>query len=340
MLLVGVTAVVAELRRGGAFVGEATARARIVLCGENRRFACWQQIGDRDQAIEAVPLKALALADHRRRCVAGQRLGVLDLVAIGIVPILALHDAGDARDVGAGLSQAAMGVQIEDAQFYGGAAQAVQNARNSGSTRLEATGSVAGTTAANMVTLGGYNSYQAYQAYQRGEISLEQLDQTLSRGAGNAVGAVGVGSANARSSGAGYTGRVAATDAAAGEGSAVRPATNNPEAQPVDAAIAKARSGCGGDCEHAAMILEDSLGSGASSRPIGGQGVLHQVVDFAGEVLDPTASQYVKSGMWTPKDLKAAGMSKAVETGRFTPEQHSTFMDKVQKVSEASKDEN
>ena len=44
---------------------------------------------------------------------------------------------------------------------------------------------------------------------------------------------------------------------------------------------------------------------------------------------DVTAKQYVRPGAWTPEELAEAGLSEAVESGVFTPQQHKTFMQKV-----------
>jgi hypothetical protein len=58
-------------------------------------------------------------------------------------------------------------------------------------------------------------------------------------------------------------------------------------------AIARVRQAHGLDCMKCARDLETAL-PGGQSRPIAGDGLRHQVYRYQGNILDPTASQYVK----------------------------------------------
>ena len=106
----------------------------------------------------------------------------------------------------------------------------------------------------------------------------------------------------------------------------------------IEDAIARAREACGGvrgDCDYGGMILEDIL-PGAKRYPIGGPGMDHFAVDYKGLVLDPTAAQYVKPAAWSPAALQEAGLSEAVRSGVFTPEQHAIFCKGINDAARAA----
>ena len=85
------------------------------------------------------------------------------------------------------------------------------------------------------------------------------------------------------------------------------------------------------DCTKCAMDLEELL-PGGRRQPIAGEGLRHEVYNYGGKVLDPTASQYVipsRGGVWTAEGLSQAGLRDAVELGIFTPEQHAQFLQRL-----------
>jgi hypothetical protein len=83
-----------------------------------------------------------------------------------------------------------------------------------------------------------------------------------------------------------------------------------------------------GDCEHSAEVLRQTLPGGVKRR-FAGDRLLHEVYEHHGVVYDVTAKQDVRPGVWTPEELAEAGLTKAVELGVFTPEQHKVFMAKL-----------
>lgn len=93
-------------------------------------------------------------------------------------------------------------------------------------------------------------------------------------------------------------------------------------------AVENARQVCRGDCEYAAEVLRQALPRGAKRR-FAGDRLLHEVYEHQGTVYDVTAKQYLRPGVWTQEELAQAGLTEAVESGMFTPEQHKTFMAKI-----------
>ena len=96
-------------------------------------------------------------------------------------------------------------------------------------------------------------------------------------------------------------------------------------------AVERARLIGEGDCEHTAEVLRQILPGGVKRR-FAGDRLLHEVYEHQGLVYDVTAKQYVRPGVWTPEDLAEAGLTDAVESGVFTPEQHRIFMTKLNQL--------
>jgi hypothetical protein len=102
-------------------------------------------------------------------------------------------------------------------------------------------------------------------------------------------------------------------------------------------AISKVRANCGGDCETAAFLLESELGANVVTKvPFAHRSMLHEWIIVEGKVVDATAAQYVKPGLWTAEALESAGLTQAVETGVFTIEQHVVFIKRIVELIDAA----
>jgi hypothetical protein len=89
-----------------------------------------------------------------------------------------------------------------------------------------------------------------------------------------------------------------------------------------------ARTGLRIDCEIATAQLR-GLFPGGTPRRWAGDNLLHEAYEYQGRMFDVAAGQYVRPGVWTAEALEAAGLTKAVESGVFSLEQHATFMQVV-----------
>jgi hypothetical protein len=92
--------------------------------------------------------------------------------------------------------------------------------------------------------------------------------------------------------------------------------------------IAQVRAKHGLNCTLSVAELETQL-PGGRVRHVGGAGMQHEVYHYQGRVIDPTARQYVqpaRAGVWTEQELTQAGLRDAVDSGVFTPEQHTQFL--------------
>jgi RHS repeat-associated protein len=95
--------------------------------------------------------------------------------------------------------------------------------------------------------------------------------------------------------------------------------------------VANARQFAKGDCEKATEALRNAL-PGSRKVRFAGDRLLHEVYEHEGTVYDIEAKQYVRPGVWSQEELAQAGLTDAVESGIFTPEQHKIFMKKVIEV--------
>lgn len=86
-----------------------------------------------------------------------------------------------------------------------------------------------------------------------------------------------------------------------------------------------------GDCEHAAEILRQTLPGGVKRR-FAGDRLLHEVYEHQGMVYDVTDKQHVRLDVWTEEELAEAGLTGAVASGRFTPEEHELFMARLNQL--------
>jgi hypothetical protein len=83
-----------------------------------------------------------------------------------------------------------------------------------------------------------------------------------------------------------------------------------------------------GDCDMASELLRRQLPGGRINR-IAEQRLLHSWYEYFGQILDVTAKQYIRPGVWTREELARAGLLDAVESGIFTPEQHRRFLERL-----------
>lgn len=86
------------------------------------------------------------------------------------------------------------------------------------------------------------------------------------------------------------------------------------------------------DCEQSVAELRRLLPGGERLGFSVGGGVDHVAYQYQGRVFDLAAGQYVRPGVWTAEALETAGLTRAVESGIFTPAQHSRFMEVVERT--------
>ncbi len=71
---------------------------------------------------------------------------------------------------------------------------------------------------------------------------------------------------------------------------------------------------------------------GGTRQAFSGTQLFHFAYQYQGRVFDLAAGQYVRPGVWTAEALEAAGLTREVESGVFTVEQHRRFMEFVCRV--------